>query len=161
MVQRFLHKLESDGSIIVDHRASRRASIITICNYDSYQTARSAPRSPGGSPSGSPSGSEEVPVQLDLPNSLPPNALLGSWIGLQPIRPAESAIRKQGRVAKKICGERSSDAIYLAIEGMGKLYPHSKGTPWDLFDLDRKFDKAVQAATSANEQGSWLEEIGE
>jgi len=64
-------------------------------------------------------------------------------------------------MAKKICSERSDDAIYLAIEGIKKLYPHSNGAPWDLFDLDRKFDKAVQAATAANEQGSWLEEIGE
>jgi len=160
MVQRFLQKLESDGSISVDHRASRRASIITICNYEQYQTARSSERAPGGSAGGSASGSQEVPVPIPPQTNILPNALVGGWVNLQPIRPAASAIRKQGAAAKRICSERDQDAIELAITGIAKLFPYSKGEPWDLFDLERKFDKAVQAATSAGEQTSWLEDIG-
>lgn len=61
-------------------------------------------------------------------------------------RPADSAISKQGRIAQRICGERSETSIRQAIKGMPNLFKYSNGQTWDLFDLRREFDKALVAA---------------
>ena len=72
--------------------------------------------------------------------------LVGGWIKRQPIRPSPKEIAKQGKIAKRICEANDPEAVIAAALGIEQLFPYSKGEPWDLFDLERKFSKAVAAA---------------
>lgn len=87
----------------------------------------------------------------DLENgngSLSPNELVAFWIDQQSSKPAQAQIRKQGAAAKRICGEYSRSEIVQAAVGISQLFPHSDGEPWDLFDLERKFAKAMEGANN-------------
>lgn len=53
---------------------------------------------------------------------------------------------KLGAAGKRIAEKASPAEIVAAMVGMDALFPHSNGEPWDLFDLERKFTKAVAAA---------------
>lgn len=72
--------------------------------------------------------------------------IIGAWVQAQPTRPSQTDIRKQGAAAKRLSESRTAEQIMAAMIGMGQLFPHSKGEPWDLFDLEKKFAKAQQAA---------------
>ena len=61
-------------------------------------------------------------------------------------RVASSDRRRHASIARKIADGHSAQDIVLAFLGIGQLFPHSNGEPWDLFDLDRKFTKAVAKA---------------
>jgi hypothetical protein len=66
------------------------------------------------------------------------------------IEPGQKDTAKQGAVAKRLVDRYGTDAIRLAIRGMGHLFPYSRGHPWDLFDLERQFLKAAHALVNAD-----------
>jgi len=55
---------------------------------------------------------------------------------------------KLGAAGKRLAAQQSPSEIVRAMIGMGSLYPHSNGEPWDLMDLERKFTKASAAAVN-------------
>jgi hypothetical protein len=57
----------------------------------------------------------------------------------------KAAIGKQGAAAKRICEKFTKSEIITAVSGISRLFPHSNGTPWDLFVLERKFTLASAA----------------
>ena len=78
-------------------------------------------------------------------NLTPAQTLIAWWVDHQTIAPAQSDVGKQAGVAKRLVQRYGKENIRLAVAGMGHLYPYSDGEPWDLFDLERKFLKAVQS----------------
>jgi hypothetical protein len=87
------------------------------------------------------------------------NELLAAWIDLQPLPPSAEHRKKQGAFAKRICDQYPAEAIHAAAAGMEKLYPYSKGEPWDLLILERKFSLAVQAEFNGRDRPTWLDEM--
>ena len=75
-----------------------------------------------------------------------PQGLVSFWIDRRKDRPPSAIIGKQGAAAKRICEKFSQEQIVQAAVGIKYLFPYSKGEPWDLFDLEAKFDKAMAAA---------------
>ena len=80
--------------------------------------------------------------------SMKANELVGFWIDCQDTKVPEEQIRKQGKAASRICQKYTREQIAQASVGILQLYPHSNGEPWDLFDLERKFAKAMQGAVN-------------
>jgi len=78
-------------------------------------------------------------------------ALMAAWLGAQAARPPDWVIAKQGAVAKWIAERTDPKDIALALAGIPRLFPYSKGAPWDLFDLRRRFASAVIAGREAAE----------
>jgi len=76
------------------------------------------------------------------------NELIGYWIDQQRTKPPPAQISKQGAAAKRLCGSYKRDELVQAAVGITQLFPHDGkgGQPWDLFDLERKFAKALAAA---------------
>lgn len=72
--------------------------------------------------------------------------LVAAWVDRQPSGPSAKEKSKQGAAAKRICDNHPRERIAAAWVGMDQLFPHSDGQPWDLFDLERKFSKACEAA---------------
>lgn len=75
--------------------------------------------------------------------------LVAAWVDRQPpgtSGPSGKEKSKQGAAAKRICENHPRERIAAAWVGMDQLFPHSDGEPWDLFDLERKFSKACEAA---------------
>ena len=74
--------------------------------------------------------------------------LIAYWIDHRLDRPPGSIIGKQGAAAKRICEKYTRQQIVQAAVGITQLFPHAtpKNEPWDLFDLEKKFDKAMAAA---------------
>jgi len=150
-------------------------TVLRICKYDTYQSPDSA-QGPTVGPAEGPRKAHERPTKepnrskgkngkegkkapqgaLALRmndggeggNSVRPHQLVAVWIDQQPSRPSETDIRKQGAAARRLCSSRSAEQIAAAVVGIGQLMPHSKGEPWDLFDLERKFSKAQAAAVN-------------
>jgi hypothetical protein len=89
------------------------------------------------------------------------SVLLGAWIDLQPIRPAEPDIKKQGAFAKRICAKYGDNDIRAACAGIWKVFPYCDGEPWDLGDLEKKFMKAVSKAmgNGSNPKHAWLNDM--
>lgn len=81
-------------------------------------------------------------------------ALVAAWIEVQPERPSGSEIGKQGAVAKRLAEKHEPRRLAIALYGMDRVYPFSDGEPWDLFDLERKFSKACNAALSGGSDGT-------
>lgn len=81
----------------------------------------------------------------DAADSMRADELLKLWIDTQPTRPPSASVSKQGAAAKRICDQNKREDIDKAVRGMGLIFPHSAGEPWDLFDLERKFAKAYAA----------------
>lgn len=74
------------------------------------------------------------------------NEIVGWWIDLRNgARPPGSEIAKQGVAARRLGQNHTRADIIRAMIGIGQLYPHSDGEPFDLFDLERKFTKAHDA----------------
>lgn len=91
----------------------------------------------------------QIPPSADAAASLDrSDKLVAWWVRHQEGSPPDSAKKKQGAVAALICAERSAEDIRRAISGMGKMFPYSNGQPWDLMDLRKVFDKALQAERS-------------
>jgi len=72
--------------------------------------------------------------------------LVKYWIDLQPERPPTPVIKKQHAKAKRLVDHYTVDDLRAGLVGIARLFPHSDGEPWDLFDLERKMAKAVAAA---------------
>jgi hypothetical protein len=93
-------------------------------------------------------------------------ALLAVWIdylrsqGLP--EPGVRDMAKFGAVAKRVAEQYGPEEVFAAMLGIGQLYPHSKGEPWDLFDLERKFTKAMAGANQHPEvkRRRFIEEFG-
>ena len=64
------------------------------------------------------------------------------WVELRDGDVARGDLAKQGAVAKRIAEKHTHSEIVRAMVGMSQTFPHSKGEAWDLFDLERKFQKA-------------------
>lgn len=96
----------------------------------------------------SPTGKDSPPEEArSAPD--PAENLVGWWVKRQEehgSRPPDTEIAKQGRAAKDICRDRNRDDIRKAIRGMSNLFKYSNGQPWDLLDLRREFQKALEAA---------------
>lgn len=90
-------------------------------------------------------GEEETATE-DEARKLLANALLAKWIERQPFRPSDRDIKKHRRAAANVVKDRDPRLVMLAALGMGHLFPYSKGHPWDMFDLNRVFTKAVECA---------------
>lgn len=87
-------------------------------------------------------------------DSMAANELVGAWISRQPKRPPESVIRKQGAFAKRLVRDCTRSELERAVDGIGRLFPHSDGTPWDLGTLEKKLPLALAApATNGNRRG--------
>lgn len=134
---------------------------------DSEKHMQSSPSPP---PSSSPPPNKKAlptgeqtraPARDETPPLTPPSAdatasldradkLVAWWIRhrKEDSPPPDSAKKKQGAVAALICAERNAEDIRRAISGMAKMFPYSNGEPWDLLDLRRVFDKALQAERS-------------
>jgi DNA-binding transcriptional ArsR family regulator len=80
--------------------------------------------------------------------------LVAAWVRRQPHRPPASVIRKQGAAAKRLVSDADRPTLERAVEGIGRLYPHSEGEPWDLFDLEKKMAKALAAPEKRNGRGA-------
>lgn len=65
--------------------------------------------------------------------------------------PPKSQRGKLGAACKRIGDANSPRQITMAMVGMGNLFPHSAGEPWDPMDLERKFSKAHAAATKSED----------
>jgi DNA-binding MarR family transcriptional regulator len=74
--------------------------------------------------------------------------VVAAWLDRLSERPPDAAIAKQGAAAKRLASLYPRADLERALDGIGRLFPHSEGEPWDLFDLDRKFTKAHAAPTS-------------
>lgn len=76
--------------------------------------------------------------------------VLGAYIAYGRSRgwpnPPGSARPKLGAAGKRLAESNAPRTIVQAMVGMGSLYPHSDGEPWDLMDLERKLTKAQAAA---------------
>jgi hypothetical protein len=114
----------------------------------------SAPKSGAGkSPNPDPDVGNSVAIAPDLhpdPNQQPGRVtggeILAAWIDQQPARPSNRDAGKFGAACKRLAEEHPAAEIAAAMVGMGQLYPHSDGQPWDPFDLERKFAKALAAS---------------
>jgi len=71
--------------------------------------------------------------------------LIEWWIREQPQRPPGAVIAKQRRAAQRVCSNGKHDDVARAAFGMRNLFPYCDGAPWDLFDLERLFAKALAA----------------
>lgn len=138
----------NDGEPIVrPKRAHRPANGQTIAN-DGPSSSFSSTSSPSGT-TPSPNGEGRIlAVEVGSNGHIAANELVGFWIDAQPERPPNASIAKQGKAAQRICSQHSREEIVRACVGIGQLFPHSDGQPWDLFDLERKFAKAFQAAVN-------------
>ena len=75
--------------------------------------------------------------------------LVAAWINRRADRPPDAVVSKQGAAAKRLTSTYSRVDLERALDGIGRLFPHSDGQPFDLFDLERKFANAI-AATVTN-----------
>jgi hypothetical protein len=102
--------------------------------------------------------------------SLPTQELMGAWIKHYEKRtgkrPPGSDIPKQGAVAARICEKHTAEEVVYAFLGIDHLFPYSKGEPWDMFDLEKKFSKAMAKAQDhpdikrQREEAAFMEAIG-
>ncbi len=92
-------------------------------------------------------GNGKGAVELGGPGGMAANELVGMWMDRMPTKPEPADVRKQGGAAKRICEHHSREHVLLALDGIEKIAPHCLGEPFDLFDLERKFSKAVSAGS--------------
>jgi hypothetical protein len=77
---------------------------------------------------------------------IPASQVFRAWESQLPQKIAAIDRGKHMRMARKLADNHSAQELALAFLGIGQLFPHSDGQPWDLADLDRKFTKAVTKA---------------
>lgn len=73
------------------------------------------------------------------------DVLLASWVGTLSHRPHDSILRRQGKVAQRLARKHTDEELVIAWIGMSRLFPYNKGTPFDLFDFERRFHMAVES----------------
>lgn len=82
------------------------------------------------------------------------DALVAAWLSLQPERPPEKQIGKQGAVAKRLAKDTAPRKLAIALYGMEQLWEHREaGNPWDLFDFEKKLSKALKRGVEAMRDG--------
>jgi len=150
--------VEKNGSQI----ATPHGTVYHVVNYDTYQkpwdSKRDTKRDNGETPARHQRDKDNT---LNTQNTLNEedrsrengekmNAqeLVGFWIDQLTTRPPGELIGKQGAAAARMCGKYDRASIVQAAVGIGQLYPYSKGEPWDIFDLEAKFQKALEAANN-------------
>jgi len=89
----------------------------------------------------------------DASDGMKANELVGAWISRQPARPPNAAVGKQGAAAKRLVKDYSRSDLEGALDGIGRLFPYSNGTPWDLFTLEKKMATAVNAPATNGRGG--------
>jgi hypothetical protein len=72
--------------------------------------------------------------------------VLRAWLDTQTGGVPKDAKAKQAGCAKRLAERHTAPELAAAFVGMEQLFPHSRGEPWDLFDLERKFVKALAKA---------------
>lgn len=108
---------------------------------------------------------------IDLPEIVPSPAKVATamtyrWVEEQAAKPPDTEIKKQHRAFTYIAKQQNIVDIAQAWEGIGTLYPFSDGSPWDAFDLRKRFGKAFQAGAleiaggDPGELAAWLKEFG-
>lgn len=147
-----LHESDEQGDEALQRSAEQGASSSpssaleckqsTVVRKETTPTGK-VPASPPPPPPGELDEPEPETNAGDIATSV--SRLVGRWVGAQPSRPSDSEIRKQGAVAKRLVETHGPERVEAAAAGIVNLYPHTAGTPWDLFDLERKFSKAAAA----------------
>jgi len=79
--------------------------------------------------------------------------LVAIWLQRSAVRPPAAAVEKQGAAAKRLVRDFDAGSLSRALDGMDRLFPHSKGEPFDLFDLERKMAKALEAQANVSARG--------
>lgn len=157
-VARFLSELV-DRNQIVENFGTAHGTVYRIVNYDTYQVPWDRDRDTEGTAKGQQRDkdntqytpkAQKAPKKTDGQNNgeMTAQELVGFWIDQRKDRPPSGIIAKQGAAAKRICEKYSRQQIAQAAVGFPHLFPYSRGEPWDLFDLEAKFDKAMVAAHS-------------
>ena len=72
--------------------------------------------------------------------------VLQAWESIQPVAVGHAERRKQRKYARAVADGHTREEVAAAFVGIGLLYPHSNGSPWDLRILDQKFSIALAAA---------------
>lgn len=104
--------------------------------------ARETDSPPGGD------DDESTGTVIHATDRLSASQVLHAWESSQPASVPEVDRRKQKPAARKIADHHTAEEVATAFIGMGQLFPHCppKSEPWDLWDLDRKFAKALAKA---------------
>ncbi len=140
---------KKSGEVEVEVTATTKATTTTSSSLRS-----SAPKSGAGNPPDpDPDVGNSVAIgpviRPDLnqqPERVSGGEILAAWIDQQPARPSNRDAAKFGAACKRLAEEHPAQEIGAAMVGMGQLYPHSNGQPWDPLDLERKFAKALAAS---------------
>lgn len=82
------------------------------------------------------------------------SALVRGWVARQQTRPSARKIQTHAKVAKRICQDHDPEAVMTAAVGIERVFPYKTGVPWDLFDLERHFQKAFAEGTSRVVEGN-------
>jgi hypothetical protein len=77
-------------------------------------------------------------------------AMIFHWVELQAVKPPQPELKKQYRKAERLAMRYELNDIVMAYRGIALLFPYVDGAPWDMFDLEKKFGKAMQAAAVEN-----------
>lgn len=134
----WLQELERQGFMdLSDHDAS---AVLARCKQPATPEGE-------GETEGESTSTSLRSVDAENPNgSLTGGEVLGWWLELQETRPPDSDVGKQGAAAKRLAEKCDREQIVQAFVGIEQMFPYSKGEPWDLFDLEKKLPKALQAA---------------
>ncbi len=101
----------------------------------------------------------DVFVQKNEPGEIDGGDVVGLWLSFRDERPPEKQLKKQGAAAKRLADDYTPEEIARSMYGIQYLYPHSDGEAWDLFDLERKFQKCFDQARSEIESNTLKPEI--
>jgi hypothetical protein len=76
------------------------------------------------------------------------------WVLSQRLSPTGPDRAKQGAAAQRLAGRYCPRRLAVALYGIRLLWEHQDGgSPWDLFDLERKFAKASERGAEALRDG--------
>jgi hypothetical protein len=141
----------------------KRTNVVTEGDHTSPVTSQKTSQTPpeGAADAAAPEGEavegevveEDREAATTDSDRMDTQELVAAWITRRGERPPSAAIVKQGAAAKKLASLYSRVDLERALDGIGRLYPHSNGAPWDLFDLEKKFVNALAAPTTTANGG--------
>lgn len=133
----------SDASDVQKHRDTDGTEVPEVETTDSDESELRSLADLGRDPP----GDEDTRKQVT-------DALVKAWLSLQPERPPEKQIGKQGAVAKRLAEDTAPRKLAIALYGMEQLWEHREaGNPWDLFDFEKKLSKALKRGVEAMRNG--------
>lgn len=76
-----------------------------------------------------------------------PGEIVGAWLRTRATRPPATVIMENAGFAKTLSDRYTAGQLVRAFIGITQIWPHAgpKGEPWNLFDLDKRIDKAIAA----------------